>query len=231
MSARRTKERSGLGSFVSRGFVVLGCGRVRVSAAAAACLAGVFAGMASAAHAQEGAAADAAGLPARRPIRLRLGVWSPVGGEIRRTAGPGPWPSLGVSYDVTRKRGGDYDVEVYADYAVAVITFGRGAVSPPLGVSEVDRVEWFGLGAAARFYPSGSARRRTRPYLGAGAGLYQVSLDRYGGPDADGRVAPGVKLLAGVQTSRFLAEAGYTVIGRVSGVNAGGLHLQAGVRF
>ena len=150
------------------------------------------------------------------PIVIRVGVAWPNDSSARYLAGESPL-NVGVDYALGQSGLNDSNISsVYADY------LGGSANGGHLDV--------YGFGLSDRVYTSsgGPLNQSTGQafFTGGGAGVYQFS-------DSNGSATTfGVKIFGGIEYSqRFIVQLNYLLVPGTTGLNAGGLGLQVGLRI
>lgn len=162
---------------------------------------------------------------AQRPLRLTLGVSTPVthrgyasqgllfggGGDYTSTA---PFLIVGISYDVTRRQEERRPVySVYLDNGATFALFSPSAT-------------YSGLGVSARY------QKTSRFYYGGGLGLYHLDSGDDSNYGSSGRNSPGAKLFVGLQgRGVFFGQLDATLLGSVNGGNLSNASLLLGLRL
>ncbi|MDX1932800.1 MAG: hypothetical protein SFU56_09365 [Capsulimonadales bacterium] len=192
---------------------------------AALLVAGLGAGMATAANAQADSSVPTA--KPEKPWRVKLGAFFPGDGDVKDEIGSTLF-SYGVSYDFLKTNlANPIIVGAYLD----------GATGSKKRDGVTLRLSYVGLGPTARYYftPVTSA---TRVYGGVGLGVYFVNSKastRVGGATlslSDDETKFGGKLLAGVESGQGLfGELDYTFISEINERNPGGFNVAVGYRF
>lgn len=146
-----------------------------------------------------------------RPYSVRLGGSALSDGDTSDDTGRTGF-LLGVSRDIGKAGRADLDFTRQSKNGEHIRT---------VGLSYLQR---FPFGQTNRFYG------------GLGVGVYSVSVDTRGGGSGLGgthesAIRPGGKILVGYQRNRLFTEAGYNLIGKVSGENASNFFLQVGLKF
>jgi hypothetical protein len=155
-----------------------------------------------------------------KPSTLKLGVFLPPSGNIRRAAGD-TWFSAGVEYAPRQSGGGA----------------GGGVIVAPLGYADYATInrhgvnaDFVGFGGGARFYGEPTGVNAFDPYITAGGGVYFSHLSGRG--DSTNLARIGFRLGVGLEFQRiYVVEATYTDAGSIRGNRVDGLNLQAGIRF
>ena len=159
----------------------------------------------------------------RKPGRLKLGAFFPKSGTLKDTTAS-TFIAVAASVDlpprgITRP----FTPEVYLDSAFHV-------------EENADTASFIGGGIGFRFYPGAKpgdmARRLSNPrlFVGAGVGAYFVNYDSAGVQNDS--VKGGGKLALGLDfADDFSLEGNYSFIGKLNGVDFGGVSVLLGYRF